>query len=250
MQRLLHYPPPFFPLFFLFTLSLSFPFTAASFSSSSSNFHTDPLSILICILLIILGLAYAFTGYRLFRPTLFITGFFIFGNIAIMALTAGRHALPSDHTTARFIILGVALGAGVLGGLLAVCCYSLGVFLIGALGGLILYQTIVNIAGIGTPWVQAILAIVCVILGMVLIKFFERPVIIIVTAIAGGFIAVAGIDVVINMGLVHTAMERLRGNGGHIEEAMWYELAAAVVVAVLGMLVQFRKFGDRKFGKQ
>lgn len=212
--------------------------------------RTDAGAIISLIILTILGLAYCFWGFSLFHPTLFITGFFLTANLVMVALNkSGAFAHSGFSPTAlQLIIVGISLAAGFVGGVLLVCCWGVGVYVIGILGGYIAASLLIG--AIPTPLSQVVKIVIIVvfsIIGVVLIHIFERPIIIGATSVAGAYVTVLGIDMVLNKGLAYDMR--------HQDEApsadSRYEVIAALGLAFFGMLFQtFRNSGGVEFGGQ
>ncbi|KAF9413651.1 hypothetical protein BGZ94_000653, partial [Podila epigama] len=77
-------------------------------------------------ILIIAGFLLCFFGYRLFHVTMFLIGFYFFGNISYIGLANGG-------VTSQTLLLIISIVVGILGGLLLICCSRLGVAVLGAL---------------------------------------------------------------------------------------------------------------------
>ncbi|KAF9976637.1 hypothetical protein BGZ65_007760, partial [Modicella reniformis] len=77
-------------------------------------------------LLIILGLLLCFFGARFFRVTMFLIGFYFFGNITYVGMANGG-------ITSSTLLLVISIVVGIVGGLLMICCSRLGVAILGAL---------------------------------------------------------------------------------------------------------------------
>jgi len=202
--------------------------------------RTDGVSIVVCIVLLLIGLTYCFFGFRLFKVTLFITGFAIFATIVYVALENANAF--SDHENAQAYRLGVSLLAGLAGGVLVICCWGLGVTLIGIVLGLAIANLLFSIVYISKGWIKIVIQIVLAILGAIVVNKFERPIIIIGTSLEGAHLAVLGVDVVANVGISNPDS---LSNG--IPNDVIYEFVAIVVLACLGMAFQFSthhgKFG-------
>jgi len=201
--------------------------------------RSDAGSYVTCVVYVLIGLAYCFYGFYLFFPTLFISGFFLLSNAVYVALNASRpFTIGTSEGTTRFAYFGISAGAGIAGGLLLVCFWRVGVYLIGLLAGLVIGQAITS--AIYIPWIglRIALIIACGIACLVLVHFFERPVIIIGTALSGAYNIVLGVDVVLNWGLTYDEMLDPPRPGK--ESAI--ELAVVLVLTIIGSVWQFKRF--------
>jgi len=116
-----------------------------------------------------LGLLYCFIGYRLFRPTLFIAGFFISAQIAFSIMSTTNTFAHMDDQKWMYLI---AILVGFVGGSLAICFWTLGVYLIGALLGYVLYNTLVAVVNISSIIVQILLIVLFCTIVAVMVHFF------------------------------------------------------------------------------
>ncbi|KAG0009836.1 hypothetical protein BGZ80_002012 [Entomortierella chlamydospora] len=181
-------------------------------------------------ILIVLGLILCFFGARFFRTTMFLIGFYFFGNISYVGMANGG-------VTSSTLLLVISIVVGIFGGLLLVCCSRLGVAVLGALA---LYS-------LGL-WILA-LAVVGFILGFIR----EHEVVIIGSAIVGAYSVVAGVDFYAQTGFINLADTFINSKNsidnrvGSLSGGEYALLAAFVVLALLGMAVQFRWWGHRNF---
>jgi len=90
-----------------------------------------------------------------------------------------------------------------------------------------------SIVHVASPWLKILTYAVLGIIGIVLIKFFERPIVIIGTSTAGAYFTVLGFDVVFNQGI---ANEHSIDNGTRKE--VLYEFAGILALALFGSLFQ------------
>lgn len=201
------------------------------------------------VILIVAGLLLCFFGYRLFHVTMFLIGFYFFGNVAYIGMANGG-------VTSQTLLLVISIVVGILGGLLLVCCSRLGVAVLGALalyslglwilgwksGGLITSST-------GRAILLGVLAVVGFILGFVR----EREMVIVGSALVGAYSVVAGIDMFAHTGFVNQADSFINSKtpiDNRVGGMTWKEyalLGAFIVLALLGMAVQFRAWGRRNF---
>ncbi|KAF9089335.1 hypothetical protein BGX23_006755 [Mortierella sp. AD031] len=197
-------------------------------------------------ILIVLGLILCFLGVRFFRICMFLIGFYFFGNISYIGMANGG-------VTSQTLISVVV---GIFGGLLLVCCSRLGVAVLGAMalyslglwilswkaGGVIKSST-------GRGILLAVLAVVGFIVGFIR----EKETVIIGSAFLGAYSFVAGVDFFAQTGFISEAdsfinsKNNLDNRVGNLSGAEYALLATFIVMAILGMVVQFRWWGRRNF---
>jgi len=210
--------------------------------------RTDVGSILSLIVLVVVGLAYCFSGFSLFQPTLFLTGFFLAANVTLTALnnSGAFGAAGYSSTTLRLIYLAISIGAGLIGGWLLVCCWGIGIYVIGLLGGYAAANLLIS--AIPTQISLAVRIVIIVlfcIVGTVLIHYFEKAIIIGATSIAGAYVTVLGIDMVVNRGIAYD----LQHDEAPTMDSI-YEVIAALGLAFVGIIVQYVRNRGVTFGGQ
>lgn len=134
---------------------------------------------------IIFGMMECYFGYRLFKIVMGITGFFvgvgIGGTIGV--------AIISNSGGGGGVVILLALIGGILGALIAVKVYFLGVFLFGLGIGILITLALQSSMPIGI--------VVGIIFGVLLV-IFDRLLIIIATSISGGILLGKGIEMLFN----------------------------------------------------
>ncbi|KAG0291110.1 Mitochondrial distribution and morphology protein 12 [Linnemannia gamsii] len=200
-------------------------------------------------ILILAGFILCFFGYRVFHVTMFLIGFYFFGNLTYIGMVNGG-------ITNSTLLLAVAVGVGIVGGLLLVCCSKLGVAVLGALA---LYALGLWILGwksggvITTSTGRIILLAALAVVGFILGLFREREVVIVGSAILGAYSFVIGVDMFVHTGFKEQADQFINSKNTieeHFENqstGTYALLATFIVLAVLGFLVQFWAFGRRNF---
>uniref|UniRef100_K3WBV8 Transmembrane protein 198 n=1 Tax=Globisporangium ultimum (strain ATCC 200006 / CBS 805.95 / DAOM BR144) TaxID=431595 RepID=K3WBV8_GLOUD len=200
------------------------------------------------VLSICAGVAVCFCGYRLLRPTMFVSGFLVGGFLASSAIEyLFKHESWVD--TAWWISLFVG---GLLAGALVVALYSIGIFAIGAAGGVLL-ATMLN-TSVGYKLFPEnpntgllILAIVLGLIGGILALKIERPVIVIATSLVGAVLAVSGIGYFAKnlpdiTDLKQFATKNEEGEWVYAMPTVWWGyLGGMLALFLLGMFVQFKK---------
>ncbi|KAF9337677.1 hypothetical protein BGZ91_009307 [Linnemannia elongata] len=200
-------------------------------------------------ILILAGFILCFFGYRVFHVTMFLIGFYFFGNLTYIGMANGG-------ITNSTLLLAVAVGVGIVGGLLLVCCSKLGVAVLGALA---LYALGLWILGWKSGGVitdstgRIILLAALAVIGFILGLFREREVVIIGSALVGAYSFVIGVDMFAHTGFKEQADQFINSKNTieeHFENqttGAYALLATFIVMAVLGLLVQFWAFGRRNF---
>ncbi|CAO3583525.1 unnamed protein product [Absidia cylindrospora] len=174
---------------------------------------------------------------------MFIVGFYVGSNVAYIILINAKDDYGSNTAT---ILLVVSVIVGILAGLLLSCCFFLAVYLVGALLGffaaLWLLSWVTN-GVIQSNWGRAILIIVFVIVGIVLMAFFERILMVIATAFIGSFAIFIGIDVYLKTGFVESVISFLRARSTSIIAEATPQLrgmlGGCLGLAIVGALIQF-----------
>ncbi len=129
---------------------------------------------------ILLGLMFCFFGYRIFRFVLAVAGFILGASFVAgfgYTLTYGQDVL---------IILIASVAGGLILGALFLFLYSAGVFLIGAVFGILLFSTTASSLNINT---HPILYIAPALAGGILSLLIQRFMIILITSFTGAWVA-------------------------------------------------------------
>ncbi|CDH59587.1 hypothetical protein RO3G_06316 [Lichtheimia corymbifera JMRC:FSU:9682] len=156
--------------------------------------------VVLSIILFISGLYLCFLGGVHQKFTMFIVGFYVGANVAYIILS---NAKPDYGSNTETILLVVSVVVGLLAGALLSCCFFLAVYLLGALLGYLAALWFLSWSDNGviqSNWGRAILIVCCVVVGVVLMAFLERPMIVIATAFIGSFLIFFGIDLYVQTG--------------------------------------------------
>jgi len=200
-------------------------------------------------ILIVLGLLLCFFGVRFFRVTMFLIGFYFFGNLVYVGMANGG-------VTSSTLLLVISIIVGIIGGLLMVCCSRLGVAILGALA---LYSLGLWILGwksggvITSSTGRGIFLAVLVIVGFIVGFIREHETVIIGSAIVGAYSFVAGVDFYAQTGFLQQTDSFINSkNGidnrvGGLSGEQIALLVTFIVLALLGMAVQFRWWGRHTF---
>jgi predicted flap endonuclease-1-like 5' DNA nuclease len=183
-------------------------------------------SILTGLALLVAGFVSAFFGYRLFRILLP-----IYGGIAGFMLAWGWLG-----QNAWFLALIVGVVLAVVLGILAYTIWSILIGLGGIVFGVTIAALIATTLGLGT-WLAVILAVVLAAVFGFLFVVIRNPMVMIVTAIAGGAAVARGIGELLGL---QSGLDK-----ASTSNPTWLVLLLAVVfvvVAVVGGLFQWRRY--------
>jgi hypothetical protein len=186
------------------------------------------------VLLLLGGLLSCFAGYRVFRIVLAFFGF-VFGVLFASSV------MGSDQT---MWMIGAALVGGLLGAVILYAAYFVGVALIGAGFGaglaLLIWAALEREPGI-------LPVIILAIAGAIGALALQRYVIIVATAFGGAQTAVVGGAALLGTrGLDVSARSVFRVYPLDPLPTTKWDLAAFVVLAIVGLMVQLRGKGGRK----
>lgn len=185
--------------------------------------------LLVALLSIVLGLLNCFFGYRIFRALLALYGLIL--GVLVGAALAGN---VTDGET-LWVIVG-AIAGGLVGAVLFVLLYFVGVFLVGAAGGVSLATLIGGILGIDMPTlVIIILAVVVGIIALIL----QRAVLILATAFSGAWLVVSGAAALITGTEPAFTNVFQRAAEGTTNTYSLIVIAAWLVLGIAGTIVQF-----------
>lgn len=196
------------------------------------------------------GLAACFFGHRLLRPTMFLCGFLVGGFACASAATYVFDG-KSYENTAWWIALGVG---GLALGMLVVTIYKIGVFIVGAAGGVMLAVALNTSVGykLFPDDPKTALIVLAVALGLLcgLLAFMlEKPVIVVATSLVGAVLAVSGVGYFAKNFPDITDVQKEFGTQDpasgdwvyDLPSVWWAYLAGMLGLFLLGMFVQFRK---------
>lgn len=210
--------------------------------------RTDATAIITLIILVLIGLAYCFFGFSLFKPTLFVAGFFLGASLTMMALVRADAFGHSDlsRTSLTLIYYSISAAVGLIAGCIFLCCWQCGIYVIGMFGGYILAKLIISaIPTELSTAVRVIIIVVFVILGGLLLHFFEKPIVIGATSFSGAYIAMFGVDSVLNRGIAYDAYHSTAPNHDSL-----YEVIAVVVLGIIGVIYQSMRYAGAFGGKE
>ncbi|ORX61501.1 hypothetical protein DM01DRAFT_1332101 [Hesseltinella vesiculosa] len=176
---------------------------------------------------------------------MFLVGFYLGANIAYIVLSNAKEDFGGESKT-QTILLVVSIVAGILAGLLLSCCFFLAVYVCGGLLGYFLALWILSWTTNGviqSNWGRAVLIIVLVIVGIVLMVFFERTLMVIATAFMGSFAIFVGIDIYAKTGFANTVANMLHARSATVvttaDGPLRGMLAGCLGLAIVGSLIQW-----------
>lgn len=182
------------------------------------------------LITILLGLLICFFGYRIFRLVLAIVGF-ITGAMFVagigFTLTEGNDIL---------VILIAGISGGLIAAVLLLFLYSAGVFLLGAIFGILVFSGILLFIGTNS---SPLLYIFPAILGGMMTLFFQKFMLILTTSILGAWIVVISTLYLLNSNFNLFALEYIDS----ISEIEIYRiLLSFIALGAIGFIVQFLIF--------
>lgn len=186
------------------------------------------------LLLFIIGMAACFFGYRLFLNALGWAGF------VIGALGAGL--LLSHQTEDNLVVVVVAIIAGLLVSALIRVFYRIGVFLVGALLGILLMDILVVALDARESFIGLFLLVFgAVVVGLIALVV-QRPMIILATAIGGAVAMMYSLAIYLSENLAElTAVADLNPDNLVLADGVLLPLVvAAAALAVIGTWFQQR----------
>ncbi len=202
------------------------------------------------IISILIGIAFCFFGYRIFRILLAVLGF-IAGALAGVAVA--QLIMAAQETVANpalYLILGGLIG-GVIGAVLLIFLYVVGIFLLGAaLGALLAYAITPALTSDQTALIVAV--ILLGLIGGVLALVLQRALIIISTSFSGAWTIVSGFSLLLSprrglaMGPISGRLQGITAPTAAMTTSTIISLVAWIVLAIAGMVVQFAWTGKKK----
>ena len=191
---------------------------------------------LIGVLILLVGAAFCFVGYRFFRVLIAVWGFFAGFNLGTAAMTAlfGQNFLGTATGWILGLVIGLVLAA------LAYLFYYFAVVLLGASAGYSLGSSLMAALGLNNPgFLSVTVGIVLAVVFAFLILFLNLPKILIMvyTAFGGAVAMLTGLLVL--LGRVQVVSMQY-GIAVALVRASWFWGVMAIVLTVVGFLVQWR----------
>lgn len=176
---------------------------------------------------VLLSLLICFFGYRMFRFVLAIVGFIIGASFVAgfgFTLTDGKEIV---------VILIAAVAGGLIIGALFLFLYSAGVFLIGAIFGILLFSGIIGFVNSNT---SPILYILPALVGGILALLLQKFIIILITSFTGAWVSVMAVLYFINRDFSPFRLEFL----DLIGENQTYRIVFSwLALGMLGFITQY-----------
>ncbi|OZJ06603.1 hypothetical protein BZG36_00439 [Bifiguratus adelaidae] len=214
--------------------------------------------IVLAVIFLIVGLLFVFGGFRHFRLTMFLTGLLVFGTVAWLAL---QNAEPVSGYGANSptIFLVASVGVGIVFGLLFMCCWHLGIYLLGAYAGFLLGMWILSWKSGGviqSGWGRGVLMGVLAAAGFLLSLILERWTIILSTSFVGAYMFILGLDIFFNTGLFYSFdafLDAHHATSYTVNWRVYVMLVAIIVLAIIGIIIQFiyyrrQELWSRRYG--
>ncbi|HXG54268.1 MAG TPA: DUF4203 domain-containing protein [Vicinamibacterales bacterium] len=179
------------------------------------------------VVLLLGGLLSCFAGYRIFRVVLAIYGF-------ILGALLATSVVGTEHT---MWMLGAALGGGIVGALILIWAYFIGVALIGAGLGAMAVNLLWAATG-GDPHIAVVITVA--ILGALAALALQRYVIVVATAFAGAQTVVVGAVALMGSPVAADAAARTVYSVYPLDPmpATLMDSVAALVLGLTGVVVQ------------
>lgn len=215
----------------------------------------DPITSTLCGLAVFIGLIYILAGYRLFRSTLFLTGFLISSSLVYTLIGLTSSPIPFLGT------LVVSLSVGLLTGLVTFLVAWIGLFCLGFNLGTFIGTIIIISIHLLSPHVdtlsppQSIWVTFSVIAGWGIIGafstlYFQKGCTILATCMFGSAFVIAGLDYFVeNFNLFNWFWENLRtdGNGyvtlnGSDDSGLFMCLISWILLMLWAILVSLGLF--------
>jgi len=203
---------------------------------------------------ILVGLIWCFAGYRVLRITLFLAGFILLYFVSFSLLSSFPQVTDA---LAPWIIMSISAGIGLLGGILVVVVFKIGIFIMGFIFGAILAVVVISftpLQGVINANIQSNvtiyvffgsvvgLGVLVGILAIIFIKF----IVVIVTACNGAFVIMSSIDALApNFGIFQILSGVFQRNVptntlNWTSYQTYVVLGGLILLAIAGVAIQFR----------
>ncbi|HLT83524.1 MAG TPA: DUF4203 domain-containing protein [Phototrophicaceae bacterium] len=195
--------------------------------------------VVVGVLALLVGLLLCFRGYVAMRFLLALWGAFVgFGLGASLVAT-----FTEQGALATALGWGVALVLAVVLAVLAYVFFAVAVVLAFASMGFVLGRTLAAALGAGEPWVLTLVGVVGgLVLGLLaVLTNMPEVVLVVVSALAGASVAVAGLLLLLD---VLDVAELGQAQVRVVDQPVWW--VVQVVLAVVGVLAQLRHARGRR----
>ncbi|KAI3638331.1 hypothetical protein MIR68_003942 [Amoeboaphelidium protococcarum] len=218
-------------------------------ANDSDKQAQDGANIFMGVLIMLTGLVFLFFGRRMFKPALFLAGFYVFAGLMYVILVHmetfkkdGQSNWGSSRTT---IYICSSIAAGIVGGFILSAFWKLGLFAMGGLGGFTVAIYIMSWSSktlIQNDSGRTVLIVFLCVIGGITAMFFENHLIIISTSFAGAYGLMYGVDTFLNSGFRNAASSILRGHPAdyQIHDSRVYTLLGCMLACfAVGLAVQY-----------
>jgi len=195
---------------------------------------------LIGALVLLVGAAFCFVGYRFFRILIAIWGFFAGFNLGTALMTALFNNAFLQTTTG--IVLGLVIG--LVFAALAYFFYYFAVVLLGASAGYELGSGLIGAIGLNNPGFIAVIvgvAVAVIFALVILILNLPKILIMVFTALGGAIAMLSGLFILLGQVKV---IDFRYGDAVALVRASWFWIIVAIALAVVGFLVQWRSMQE------
>ena len=192
--------------------------------------------LLTALILFVVGIAFLFAGYRLFRALMPLWGFVVGFDVAVAVGRTALHTQPLSTLTGWIL----AIVVGLLFAALAYAYYYVSVVVLAASVGFVLGETIVTAIapqpGAGTLIAGIVGAVVLAALAIAL--DLPKALIVVLTALGGATAAVIG--ALLALGRVDLATLQAGATGASLSviRSSWWLTLLTLALAVIGMAAQ------------
>ncbi|XP_013420831.1 transmembrane protein 198 [Lingula anatina] len=195
----------------------------------------------ICAVCFVFGVLYAFLGYRFFKAIMFMTGF-IFGSVLTYVLLDEHSQLPTEANA------GIAVGVGVLLGLITMLVQYVGLFATGFTFGLFLATIFLVILELfyhpSTKWISiGVLFILGVVFALLALKF-QKSMTVLGTSLFGGALMFICLDYYAELFIMSMhILNVLKVEPEAQDRLCWFSWVIAgvwLLIFVLGVVIQWK----------
>ncbi|KAG1661511.1 Transmembrane protein 198 [Nymphon striatum] len=210
---------------------------------TSIDLHYNIIATVMCGMYLIFGVVYSLFGYRCFKAIMFLTGF-ICASAVVYLICLEEDLLPVGGNA------GVAIGAGILFGLITMLVQYVGLFVTGLHSGLLIGITALAIMHIfyipHTMWISGGVLIGCALIFAIATLCWQKSLTIFGTSLYGGAIICVSIDYFIEkFQMVYWFCDRIRilPPSDDLCWFSWVIVALWPVLVTTGLCTQWRVTG-------
>ncbi|XP_046845021.1 transmembrane protein 198-like [Xenia sp. Carnegie-2017] len=201
---------------------------------------------------IVVGLTICLAGYKLFKLILFLTGFFVgfFATYVVCTIYLKDEIHGNAAKYKDQIYLANSFAVGMITGLLTLCSYYLGLFVLGATLGWFLGMALVPVFSSETNflsknlWLPYSINVGCAVLFGLLIICLQKTIIILSTAFLGSLLFTNGIDYLAEKGrIINFTVNILHGKNYQLPNCWYTWLISSLLplLFIIGVIIQYTK---------